>query len=62
MFPGTFGMPFAMLLQRAGLALPQLLTAVTHTVDPAGITAGKSMDAEFALGVMTAPGTEVVQL
>ena len=62
MFPGTFGMPFAMLLQRAGLALPQLLTAVTHTVDPAGITAGKSMDAEFALGVMIAPGTEVVQL
>jgi len=51
-----------MLLHRAGLAFPQLLTAVTHTVEAAGITAGKSIDAEFALGVMIAPGTEVVQL
>src|SRR6476619_2009691 len=62
MLPGTFGMPLAIPLQRAGLAFPQLLTAVTHTVDPAGITAGKSIDAEFPLGVITAPGTEVVQL
>ena len=62
MLPGIFGMPFAMLLQRCALALPQLLTAVTHTVDPAGITAGKSMDAEFEVGEITAPGTEVVQL
>ena len=55
-------MPLAMLLHLCALALPQLLTAVTHTVDPAGITAGKSMEAELELGVITAPGTEVVQL
>ena len=34
MLPGTFGIPLAMLLHLAALALPQLLTAVTHTVDP----------------------------
>jgi hypothetical protein len=62
MFPGIFGMPLAMLLHLAALAIPQLLTAVTHTVDPAGITAGKSIEAEFELGEITAPGTEVVQL
>ena len=62
MFPGRPGIPLAMPLHRAALALPQLLTAVTHTVDPAGITAGKSMEAEFAVGEITAPGTEVVQL
>ena len=62
MFPGIFGRPLAMLLQRCALALPQLLTAVTHTVDPAGITAGKRIDAELELGVINAPGTEVVQL
>ena len=62
MFPGIFGIPFAMPLHRTGLAFPQLLTAVTHTVEPAGITAGKSIDAEFALGVISAPGTDVVQL
>ena len=60
--PGVFGVPFAIPLQRCALAFPQLLTAVTHTVDPAGITAGKSMEAELELGVITAPGTEVVQL
>ena len=62
MLPGIFGIPLAMLLHLAALAFPQLLTAVTHTVDPAGITAGKSMEAELELGVITAPGTEVVQL
>ena len=51
-----------MLLQRCGLALPQLLTAVTHTVDPAGITAGNRILAELALGEITAPGTVVDQL
>ena len=62
MFPGTLGIPLAILLQRCALAIPQLLTDVTHTVDPPGITAGNSMDAEFPFGVITAPGTEVVQL
>ena len=62
MLPGTFGIPLAMLLHLAGLALPQLLTAVTHTVDPAGITAGKWNVAELPAGVIVAPGTDVVQL
>ena len=62
MFPGVLGIPFAIPLQRGALALPQLLTAVTHTVDPAGITAGKSIEAELLLGEITAPGTVVVQL
>ena len=51
-----------MLLHRCALAFPQLLTAVTQTVDPAGITAGNKIDAEFPAGVTIAPGTVVVQL
>ena len=62
MTPGVFGTPFAIPLQRCALALPQLLTADTQTVEPAGITAGKEMDAEFPAGVITAPGTVVDQL
>ena len=60
--PGVFGIPFAILLQRCALAFPQLLTAATHTVEPAGITAGNRIDAEFPAGVTIAPGTVVVQL
>ena len=62
MTPGIFGIPFAIPLQRCALALPQLLTAVTQTVEPAGITAGKRIDAEAPAGVTIAPGTVVVQL
>ena len=47
MIPGVFGMPLAILLQRCALAFPQPLTAVTHTVEPGGITAGNDIDAEF---------------
>ena len=59
---GMFGMPLAMLLQRCALALPQLLTADTHTVDPAGITAGKRMEAEVPAGDTIAPATFVDQV
>jgi hypothetical protein len=62
MFPGMFGTPLAIPLQRCALALPQLLTAVTHTVDPAGITAGNVMLADVPAGVITAPGTEVLHV
>ena len=62
MTPGILGMPLAIPLQRGALALPQLLTAVTHTVEPAGITAGNRMEAELPLGEMIAPATLVVQL
>ena len=60
--PGVFGIPFAIPLQRWALALPQLLTAETQTVEPAGMTAGNKMEAEVPKGVMIAPGTVVVQL
>jgi hypothetical protein len=55
-------MPLAMLLQRCALALPQLLTADTHTVDPAGIVAGKRIEADAPDGDTIAPGTLVDQL
>ena len=62
MLPGVFGKPLAIPLQRAALAFPQLLTAVTHTCDPAGIEAGKLMLQLLLLGDMIAPGTVQVQL
>ena len=62
MAAGVPGVPFAMPLHRLALALPQLLTAATHTEDPPGMTAGKLMLQLLPEGESIDPGTEHVQL
>jgi hypothetical protein len=45
-----------------GKLVPQEPVAVTLTVDPAGITAGKVMLLDVVPAPITAPGTFVLQL
>ena len=57
--PGEFEpTPF----ERTPLAYPHALIAVTLTVDPAGIDAGKVIEHEVPEGTTLAPTTDVVQL